>query len=221
MAKATFVKSAQKNIYEHGKRVEYVSEKGKRKGETLSKLDRTVPENDNDKIFIAKGEPYYWWAFQYGGKHFSKTAPKASQLTQSNYLGQLYSIQEQMDEIQCESPEDLEGIIDGIKSDIESLKEETEGSLENMPESLQSSPTGELLQERIDALDNAISELENIELDYEEPEESDIIEELKDEHDGEEEDWEPEPELIEERKQEKAQEWIDEKVSEIQGIGLE
>lgn len=220
MARSTFVKSAQKDIYENGKYVKYKSLKGKRAGDMKEKLDRTVPKDDKDKIFIAKGESYYWWQFKNGPKHISKTAPKQSQLTQSNYLGQLYSIQEQMDEIECSDPSEIESIIDGIKSDIESLKEETEGSLENMPESLQSSPTGELLQERIDALDGAISELESIEFDYEEPEEEDIKSELQDENDGEE-DYEPTPEEIEEKKQEKAQEWIDEKVEEIKNISLE
>ena len=32
MARATFVNKAQKDIYQNGKRVEYVSQKGKREG---------------------------------------------------------------------------------------------------------------------------------------------------------------------------------------------
>lgn len=221
MARATFVKAAQKNIYENGKHVSYVSEKGKRKGQTLQKLDRTIPKNKEDKILIAKGESYYWWAFKNGGKHFSKTPPKASQLTQSNYLSQLYDIQDRINEIQVDSWEDLESIIDEFKNDLESLKDETQGSLDNMPESLQSSPTGELLQERIDSLENAISEFDSIDFQYEEPDDSDIIEELKEEEDSEDENWTPTDEAIQERKQEKAQEWIDEKVSEIQNISFD
>lgn len=219
MAHATFVKAAQKDIYQKGKYVQYESKKGKMAGKMKSKLDRTVPADKYDKIFIAKGESYYWWAFKNGGKHFSKERPRQSQLTQSNYLSQLYSIQERIEDIQVEEAGDIEGIVDELKSDLESLKEETEGSLENMPDSLQSSPTGELLQERIDALDNAISELEGIEIQYEEPEESEIIEELKEEN-GED-DYEPTAEEIEERKQEKSQEWIDEKMSEIQNVSFE
>lgn len=46
MARATFVKSAQKDIYTYGKRVEYVSQKGKRKGQTLSKTDKTIPRDE-------------------------------------------------------------------------------------------------------------------------------------------------------------------------------
>jgi hypothetical protein len=225
MARATFVKAAQKTIYENGKRVEYVSEKGKRTGQTLSKIDRTIPQDENDKVFIEKGESYYWWAFKNGGKHLSKTAPKASQLTRSNYLSQLYDLQDRIGEIKAESPEDLESVVEELKSDLESLKEETEGSLENMPESLQSSPTGELLQERVDSLDNAISELESIDLDYEEPDTDEIKEEIADEEgiDSNEEGWDKDitDEQIEEKKSEKLQEWLDEKISEVQNISID
>ena len=212
MARAVFVKSAQKAIYKNGKRVEYVSQKGKRIGQTLSKIDKTIPENENDEVFIAKGESYWWWAFQYGGKHFSKTQPKASQLTQSNYLSQLYDIQERLNEVQVNSPGDVEFCIDEFKDEIENLKDETDSSLQNMPEQLQQVPTGELLQERIDALDNAISELESIDCDYEEPDDEMIKEEIGDSCTDEE---------IEEKKNEKLQEWLDEKISEIQSISLE
>ncbi len=122
MARATFVKAAQKDIYVTGKYVEYESKKGKRAGQTLSKLDRTVPANAKDPIFIAKGESYYWWAFKRGGKHFSKTAPKASQLTQSGYLSTLYDIQDRLNEISADTPEDLQSEVEDIKSDLESLK---------------------------------------------------------------------------------------------------
>lgn len=225
MAKANFVKSAQKDIYQNGKQVNYVSQKGKREGQTLSKTDRTLPANNKDEILIAKGESYYWWQFKNGPKHISKDRPKQSQLTQSNYLGQLYSIQEEMDEMICEDASDVESFVDSIKEQLESLKEETESSLENMPESLQSSPTGELLQERIDALDNAISEFDGIDFDYEDPDEDDIKNEIAEEEDidTEKENWEEEitQDMIESKKQEKLQEWLDEKISEVQSISLE
>ena len=166
MARANFVKAAQKDIYTVGKYVKYESKKGKRAGQELIKLDRTVPKDKSDAIFIGKGESYWWWQFKNDGKHFSKTRPKNSQLTQSNYLSQLYAIQESMDDPKAETYEDLQAFVEDIKEQLESLKEETEGSLENMPESLQQGPTGELLQERIDALDNAINELEGIDLDF-------------------------------------------------------
>lgn len=225
MARATFVKKAQKDIYENGKYVKYKSLTGKRAGEMKEKLDRTVPKDKSDKIFIAKGESYWWWAFKNGGKHLSKTQPKQSQLTQSNYLGQLYTIQESMDEIECTDPSDIESIVDGFKSDLENLRDETQGSLDNMPEGLQQGDTGQLLQERIDACENAISEFESIEFEYEEPEDSDLKTEIAEEEDidTEKENWEEEitEEMLTDKRNEKAQEWIDEKISEIQSISLE
>lgn len=219
MANATFVKQAQKDIYTSGKYVKYESKKGKRIGQELTKLDRTVPKDNTDTVFIAKGESYYWWAFKNGRKHFSKTHPKPSQLTQSNYLSQLYLIQERVDEISALDAGDIESFIEELKSDLESLKEETEGSLENMPESLQSSPTGELLQERIDSIDSAISELDGIEYDYDEPDNDEIKQEIIEEEGDE--NYEPSEDEIEGLRAEKLQEWIDEKINEIQSVSFE
>lgn len=59
MAKATLVKSARKDIYKRGATVKYISKRGKREGQELTKIDRTIPHPDGDEILIAKGESYY------------------------------------------------------------------------------------------------------------------------------------------------------------------
>lgn len=184
MAKATFVKKAQKNIYERGKEVEYVSEKGKKKGQTLTKTDRTIPADKKDKIFIAKGESYYWWAFQYRPKQYSKTQPKRSQLTQSGFLSTLYDLQDRISDFTAESVEDIISFKDEIASEVESLKDEAQSSLDNMPEHLQeSSSSGETLRERVDELENWQSELEG--LDFEEVDESEVRSEIEEENEKE------------------------------------
>lgn len=124
----------------------------------VKKARKDVPNSD-----IKAGESYYWWKFRFGGKRVSRTRPKASQLTQSSFLSTLYDIQDLL----ASPPQDdsLPDFRDDIVSQLEDLKGECEDSLSNMPDSLQYSPTGELLQERIDALESAISELEGIELD--------------------------------------------------------
>lgn len=177
MAKANFVKKAQKNIYKNGKRIEYTSLKGKRAGQVLTKLDRTVPENKKDHIFINAGESYYWWQFKNSPKQYSKTAPRQSQLTQSAYYSELYSITESIEDFAGTTESDIVDFIDEIKSATEQLRDDTQEKLDNMPESLQSSPTGELLQERIDALENAISEIENIDTEWDPDSEEDRDEE--------------------------------------------
>jgi hypothetical protein len=63
------------------------------------------------------------------------------------------------------SEDDLQRVIGDLTGQIEELQSECQGSLENMPESLQSSPTGELIQERIDACESAMGDLMTVEWD--------------------------------------------------------
>ncbi len=245
MAKANFVKKAQKNIYKNGKRREYVSETGKSKGQTKSVIDKTIPADDNDEILIAKGEPYYWWQFKNSPKQFSKTAPKNSQLTQSNFLSQLYAMEEEIEEFTCETREEFEEFRDDIKNRIEELRDECQNSLDNMPEGLQQGDTGQLLQERIDAMDSWASDIEGVECDVDEDDikqevldennidengysldEDDDDDEEESEDDGEENDEDDEddderkPEMTEDEIQdainEKIQEKVDEAIEELQ-----
>lgn len=118
-----------------------------------------------------KGEPYYWWKFRHGGKRYSTKPPRPSQLTQSNYLGTVRSIVESIDDASFSDFEEFNSFREDIMSQVQDLQGETQESLDNMPESLQYSPTGELLQERIDALSNAESELDSTdEFEFEEEE---------------------------------------------------
>jgi len=127
---------------------------------TVKKAAKDYPD-----FGIKKGEQYYWWKFRYGGKHVSKTFPKSSQLTQSDYLSRIYSFQEQ--EISG-SIEELEAIKDDLVASLEELRDEQDERLNNMPEGLQQGSTGELLQERYDCVDSAISELEGIDFEIDE-----------------------------------------------------
>jgi len=225
MARANFVNKAQKDIFTFGKRVEYVSAKGKREGQTLSKTDRTIPRDDNDTIFIAKGESYYWWQFQNSPKQYSKTRPRASQLTQSGYLSTLYGITEQIEDFSTDSTDELSDFVDNIKTELEDLRDTTQESLDNMPENLQYSPTAELLQERVDALETAIDELDAIDLDYNETDEDELKELVADDLgiDTDSDDWDSEitEEQIEEKRQELESEWVQEKLEELQAISFE
>lgn len=236
MARANFVKSAQKTIYRYGTTVSYESKRGKKAGQMKSKVDRTIPQDANDPIVIAKGESYYWWQFKNSSKQFSKTRPKPSQLTQSNYLSTLYGIQESLEDITASNTDELQEAVDDIKTQLEELRDTTQESLDNMPDSLQSSPTGELLQERIDALENAISEVEGIDTDYDEPDDDEIRGELADDVEYTPTDEEEEnddfdidekkkelvtDEQIQEKKEELEQEWVDERLDELKGISFD
>jgi hypothetical protein len=116
-----------------------------------------------DNPVCKKGESYYWWKFRYGGKRYSLTRPRPSQLTNSAYYGTVRSLVEQVEDA---SPEDYDGFIalrDEIGCALEELGQETQDSLDNMPDALQYSPTGELLQNRIDACESGQSDAECVE----------------------------------------------------------
>lgn len=173
MARCNYVKAARKAIYKRGTRVEYESLKGKRKGMMLTRIDKTIPDPEGDEVLIHKGQPYYWWAFMNGPKYYSLERPKPSQLTQSDYLQTLYRIQEEIEEADgtLTSKEEFEDFKEDIKSRLEELRDEQEEKRSNMPEHLQDVGSGELLQERFDALDSAIDEIENIDLEDRDEEE--------------------------------------------------
>ena len=81
-------------------------------------------------------------------------------------------MQEEIEDWSGDSFEEFESLKDDITSQVDDLRSETQDSLDNMPENLQYSPTGELLQERIDALDGVESELDCIEeFDFDDEEE--------------------------------------------------
>lgn len=111
---------------------------------------------------INVGDSYYWWAFRYGGKHYSKTPPKPSQLTQSNFLAQLYAIQEDQGDLPAD--DNLPSAVEDLVSRLNDLADECESNRENMPESLQDSETGQLLESRADACRSAADELEGLDL---------------------------------------------------------
>ena len=125
---------------------------------------------------IEKGKPYVFWAFMVGGKggpnHIrcgqAACYPKPSDLTQSEFWSGVYSLQETG--FSGDTIEDLESSRDGVVSELQSIKDELENRLGNMPDGLQQGSTGELLQERIDALDSVISELESADISFDEPE---------------------------------------------------
>lgn len=224
MARANHVKKAQKDIYVLGKFVTYVSQKGKREGQTLTKLDRTIPKDETDQILIHKGEPYYWWQFQNGPMHISKERPKASQLTQSEHLSTIYEFAERISEFTAETSDEVSEFVEQLKSDTEELRDTTQEKLDNMPEGLQQGPTGELLQERIDSLESAISDLEGIDCDYEEMSDDDAKEKAAEENsiDTDVEGWEDlvNEEDVDNVKAEHMREWIDEKLGELQDISF-
>lgn len=59
----------------------------------------------------------------------------------------------------------MEGVNEDIASALEEIRDDLQDRLDNMPEGLQYGDTGQLLQDRIDSLDSAIDDLNNIDVD--------------------------------------------------------
>lgn len=141
----------------------------------VKKARKDYPEHG-----IAKGDSYYWWKFRYGGKRYSKTRPRPSQLTQSDFLSTVYAYQEQIEDIDID-PDDLQSVADELRSvaeELETLGQEQEDKIDNMPDSLQDSEVAELLRERGESCSTVAGDLEAA---------ADEIEELGDEEENSEE----------------------------------
>lgn len=136
---------------------------------------------DNKAAGIKKGESYYWAGFRVGRssfKKFWKERPPRSALTLSPFYSQVYDLEDRG--FSGDTPEDLQGERDDMVSACNELADECEDSLSNMPDSLQYSPTGEMLQARIDGMQSTASEFENVDLDYDEPSDEEITVMIRD-----------------------------------------
>jgi len=176
----------------------------------VKKARKDVPNSD-----IKKGESYYWWKFRFGSKHTSRTPPKQSQLTQSEFLGTIYDIEDRISGLDYD---DLESEIPDIISELENLREECEEKRGNMPEQLQDSGSGEMLQNRSDSVQEMIDELEGIDIDIDIDEEdirNDIKENAEKENDETQEDFK---ERINEETDEEIENKKQEVLDEVQGI---
>lgn len=117
-----------------------------------------------DNPVVKKGESYYWWKLnRFTPKQYSVTPPKRSQL-HSGFIGQFYEIIESMG-IMFTDFDTFEDDLSFLKDQFQELIDQCQDSLDNMPEHLQeSSPTGELLSERISVIEQALDDLESIDI---------------------------------------------------------
>lgn len=141
----------------------------------MPRIHTVTARKDYPAEGIEKGDTYFKWSTRVTvGKsyikrtHRSKVRPRPSQLTGSEFLSQAYQLSERIEDY--DGSEDPQSFVDDLKSDAETLRDETQEKLDAMPETLQGSPSGELLSERIEALDSFISELEALDIPEEDTE---------------------------------------------------
>ncbi len=125
-----------------------------------------VKKAQKDNSAVKAGQPYYWWKFRYGGKHKSATRPRHSQLCQGKN-GAFYAATEVFEDA-CESARgqaDLEMAKEEAVSNLGDVRDEYQEGFDNLPENFQYAPTGEAIQEAIDAIDELINEIEGWEFE--------------------------------------------------------
>lgn len=113
------------------------------------------PKTEDDKGAAS----YYWWKFAYGSKNVSKTRPRSSQLTQSEYYSRMYAFFEELED--GSKDETFPDLLRDKAEEIRQLGEEQSDKHQNMPDSLQSSETGELLESRSQACETIADEMES------------------------------------------------------------
>lgn len=156
--------------YNKGLRIE---DKSLKKG---FRIDKSKPADENDTIFCPKGEYYYYFTRYGSSRQETREYPRRSMLTSSNFLSQLYDLQDNISGAYFENLEELEVWRDELVSSFEELRGECQDSLDNMPDQLQYSETGEMLQERIDKMEEIVSSLQEVDMSEDEDNE-DIAEE--------------------------------------------
>lgn len=115
---------------------------------TVERARKADPRNG-----IEVGDKYYWWKFRNrhgaGTVVKSKTYPKASQLTRSEFAGTWRSIEEDIEALPLD--DSLHSQLQDIAARLRELADETQSKLDNMPEGLQQGDTGQLLEARVNA----------------------------------------------------------------------
>jgi len=120
----------------------------------------------NKEAGIKKGDSYYWWKFRNGGKRTSKTRPKPSQLTQSEYLSTVYGMQEDIagEAASVDGKESFESFLEMLKEKADELRSfggEQADKASNMESAFSGgSPTIDLLNERAEACERIADELD-------------------------------------------------------------
>jgi uncharacterized protein YukE len=136
---------------------------------------------------IKRGDMYYTWSLKTGPRssrtYRQLSPPRRSQLTTSDFLSQLYDLEDRLLKLSGDTILDVTSEVEDIAGEIRQLGEEQQEKVDNMPDGLQQGDTGQMIQERAEACEQWASDLEN-ELqnwpeDLEDADVSDMIFELQ------------------------------------------
>ena len=129
----------------------------------------------NKAAGIKKGDSYYWWKFRRGGKRISKTPPRRSQLTQSEFYGVMYDCEDTVADAGAEfvkaEDADTSDLVQALRDAVTSIEEQRDQCQErfdNMEQAFSGGcPTMELLETRVSNCDDIIQSLEQVADDLE------------------------------------------------------
>ena len=127
-----------------------------------------VKKARKDNPVVKKGESYYWWKFAYSPKRYSKTYPRASQLTQSDKLSRYSEAQETGGDIDTqEHVLDIVIVLEEVAGSVREIGEEYHESADNIREYFAESETADECEEKCymcegtaDSIEEAIVSLE-------------------------------------------------------------
>jgi len=136
---------------------------------------------------LLKGTGYRWIQFRFGGKRKRCLEPacrfRASDLTQSDKLGRVYSAQETAeDALEGLEPtdesfaDDVKAALEEAATEIREVSEEYQESCDNIREHIEESPTADECEEKAEELGSWADELESYEADDFDPSDHELPE---------------------------------------------
>ncbi len=138
----------------------------------MPRVTQRKAQQDYPEQGIKKGDLYYSWAFFRQPLMRSKTAPTREQLTQNETILRVYALQNsastQLNGASTLS--ELEEIVSSLSSEISEIASEEESKLDDMNEGMKASQVGSDMQERVDAYNQAASDLDSMDFSAEEDE---------------------------------------------------
>lgn len=136
----------------------------------MARAEQHKARKDFPESGIVAGQTYYQWGHRIGSRfvtYRSLTPPTRQQLTQFEFMISVYDLDDRLQALSAESSfEDIRSEVESICEAINSLGEEQDEKYSNMPEGLQQSSSGELLQERAEGCNDWKSDLEAVDLEY-------------------------------------------------------
>lgn len=121
---------------------------------------------------ICKGESYYKIVERFSSPKIrcAQCKPQRSELTNSEYLSWLYNLQDNLSTLYDLREEEAK---DELYIELEEQQSDLQDRFDNIPEQLQEGDAGQTLQDRIDSLDSAMSDLDYLEF----PQREDVYDE--------------------------------------------